>query len=64
MDSALQAAAEVSFSDAELAHVSADSFKSELGELGVQLLAEGIKGLQGSVERLLPTLSSMAVDAE
>ena len=44
--------------------VSEESFTEGLGELGLQLLHEGLEGLQQAVARLEPTLSSLAIDAE
>ena len=59
-----QAAATTPFTESELATVSEESFAEGLGELGLQLLHEGLEGLQEAVARLEPTLSSLAIDAE
>jgi len=60
----VQAAAETLFSKRELETVTAESFAADLGELGLQLLHQGLKGLQESADRLEPTLSGLAIDAE
>ena len=52
------------FSKRELETVTAESFAADLGELGLQLLHQGLKGLQESADRLEPTLSGLAIDAE
>ena len=54
----------MAFSKRELENVTAESFAADFGDLGLQLLHEGLKGLQESVIRLEPTLSGMAIDAE
>lgn len=59
-----KAAAETLFSKRELETVTAESFAADLGELGLQLLHQGLKGLQESADRLEPTLSGLAIDAE
>ena len=60
----VQAAAAYAFDDQELATVTEESFKAGLGSVGLELLDDGIKGLQDSVERLSTMLSSIAIDAE
>ncbi len=41
-----------------------ESFASGLGTVGLELLDEGIKGLQDSVGRLASMFSNIAIDAE
>ncbi len=60
----MQTAAAYPFEDSELAAVTEESFAAGLGSVGLELLDDGIKGLQDSVERLASTFSNIAIDAE
>ena len=51
------------FSERELDMVTAESFAADLEDLGLQLLHQGLKGLQESVDRLEPTLSGITIDS-
>lgn len=59
-----ETAAAEEFSQSETATVTQQSFNEGLDQAGLELLRQGVQGLVSGVERLLPDLGSIAIDAE
>jgi transaldolase len=57
-------AAEEEFSQQDAAPVTKESFQEGLDRAGLELLQQGVQGLVEAVERLIPDMSSIAIDAE